>query len=313
MKVRPSTPSVMSVPGAVTWTSEWPWIHSARRLHSSEARFQAPIGSPSVGEAGAEVEVLELAAGSSPRRRRTRWWGRACRPSGGCPRRRGSSSPPSGASWRAWRLVWRRGRPARAGACWCRRRSRSGSPPPRPPIRRAARPTRAGRRRRAGSRRPAGPRTPSRRSGARRRRGPPRRRRRSAARRPRRPRSRRCRPPRPSSNTGRGSERGSLRADLSSLTSFSPDRLERESTRAAVAIAIKARGRANRRSARDGTSRRAPRPRARRPGCPSSSASTSTPGPWGSIHGARMNTARSGSGPMPSTSRSASKLASWRP
>ena len=52
-----------------------------------------------VGEAGAEVEVLEVAAGSSRRRRRRRWSGTACRPSGGCPRRRAASSSPSGGGW----------------------------------------------------------------------------------------------------------------------------------------------------------------------------------------------------------------------
>ncbi len=47
MNVRPAMPSVMSVPGAVTRTSSWPSIHSASRLHSSEARFQAESGSAS--------------------------------------------------------------------------------------------------------------------------------------------------------------------------------------------------------------------------------------------------------------------------
>ena len=47
-------------------------------------------------------------------------------------------------------------------------------------------------------------------------------------------------------------------------------------------------------------------------GWPSTSASTSTPGPASSIHGARMKTARSGS-LSPATSRSVSNDATWRP
>ncbi len=48
-------------------------------------------------------------------------------------------------------------------------------------------------------------------------------------------------------------------------------------------------------------------------GWPSKEAIASTPGPCSRTHGARMKTARSGSSPIPSTSRSASKLCSWRP
>ena len=48
-----------------------------------------------VGEAGAEVEVLEVGAGSSRRRRRGRWSGTSSRPSGARPRRRASSSSAS--------------------------------------------------------------------------------------------------------------------------------------------------------------------------------------------------------------------------
>src|SRR5215212_2546987 len=46
-------------------------------------------------------------------------------------------------------------------------------------------------------------------------------------------------------------------------------------------------------------------------GCPSSSASTSTPSPCSSTHGARMNTARMA--PAPDMETSASKLCTWRP
>src|SRR3954466_10228451 len=48
-------------------------------------------------------------------------------------------------------------------------------------------------------------------------------------------------------------------------------------------------------------------------GCPSTAASTSTASPCSAIHGARMNTARTGPPSMPSMSRSASKDRSWRP
>ena len=48
-------------------------------------------------------------------------------------------------------------------------------------------------------------------------------------------------------------------------------------------------------------------------GWPRTSASTSTPGPASSTQGARMKTARSGSSPSPSITRSSSKLCSWRP
>ena len=59
--------------------------------------------------------------------------------------------------------------------------------------------------------------------------------------------------------------------------------------------------------------RRARCPGARRPGGRRRAASTSTPGPCSSIHGARMNTARTGPPSRPAISRSASKERIWRP
>ncbi len=180
MNCRPATPSLMSVPGAVTRTSSWPSIHSASRLHSSEARSQAPSGSGVVGEAGAEVEVLEVAqahlgVGGVAVGREER-----VDPAVARPRQRAPSSSPSGDGSPPGAWSGARGARRRAPACWCRRRSRSGSRPPRPPTPRAARPTRAGRRRPRGSRSPTGPRTRSRPPGAHRPAAPPRRRPRSS-------------------------------------------------------------------------------------------------------------------------------------
>ena len=50
---RPATPSVMSVRGAVMWTSSLPSIHSASRRTSSDWRCQAVTGSPSVARQAA--------------------------------------------------------------------------------------------------------------------------------------------------------------------------------------------------------------------------------------------------------------------
>ena len=72
------------------------------------------------------------------------------------------------------------------------------------------------------------------------------------------------------------------------------------------------RGRACRRSAPDGTPRRARAPARASTGWPSCSARISTSGPASSIHGARMKTPRSGAS-SPSTSRSASKLCTCLP
>ncbi len=134
---------------------------------------------------------------------------------------------------------------------------------------------------------------------ARRPRGPPRRPRRSGARPPWGPRSRRCRPPSPRSSSEPGSgpgcsTRGSLTAVLALPCSLAARR------RAAVAIAI-SRACTRESSVSSGwKAQSSTSPWRTATGCPSTSARTSTAGPCSSIHGARMKTARIGSGPRPS-------------
>ena len=76
------------MPGPVMWTSEWP-VRSSRRGARVSSRRLLPggrAGRRSRRRQAREVEVLELARGSSRRRRRRRSWERACRPSGARPR-----------------------------------------------------------------------------------------------------------------------------------------------------------------------------------------------------------------------------------
>ncbi len=304
MKWRPATSSVRSVPGPVMWTSSRPSIHSASRCVSSEARFQAATGSSRSREAGAVVEVL--VGGEAHRRARGVGVGREDRHAQRCSPAAARSiiASISGAiAFCAPRLP-RRARRRRARAC-SRRPSAGSGRRPRSAIQRCVGEIQSicssrgaleegrGERRRARARR----------SGARRRRARARRRRAPAARRRPAPsiaqrvaladlRS----SARPGSSPG-SSTLGSLIARLLVLASGAR-------TRPPVAIAISSA--CTRESSVElrveGAGQHA-RPRGPRPDGPPTRRAPRRRRRASSIHGARMKTARSGSGPMPSISQ----------